>query len=100
MLNEQVLFILLGAVVFGFRTRPAQRDARTAATARLYCAKPQLFSLTVKPRGSTYLIFEDSGPKKILRLWLLEPETSNIGYLGPLGNVSFIGDLVILVSLA
>ena len=36
-------------------------------------------------------MFEVSGPNySIKRLWLLEPETSNIGYLGPLGSVEAI----------
>ena len=38
------------------------------------------------PRGSKYPIFKDSGPKKQLKQgWILGPETSNVGYLDPLG---------------
>ena len=37
----------------------------------------------VNPRGSKYLIFQDSGPKNPLRVWFLEKGTSNIGYLDP-----------------
>ena len=39
------------------------------------------------PRGSKYPIFEVSGSKqRPLRVWFLEPETLNIGYLDPLGQ--------------
>ena len=38
------------------------------------------------PRGSRFPNFAFSGPKqKPFRVWFLEPETSNIGYLNPLG---------------
>ena len=35
-----------------------------------------------------YPIFKVSGPKKPLRVWLLEPEASNVEHLGPLGKGS------------
>ena len=38
------------------------------------------------PRGSNYPRLKDSGPKNPLQVWLLGPETSNIGYLEPLGS--------------
>ena len=37
------------------------------------------------PRGSKHPICEVSGPKKSMRVWFLEPEASNTGYLDPLG---------------
>ena len=31
-------------------------------------------------------MFKDSGPQKPLNVWVLEPETLNIGHLDPLGH--------------
>ena len=36
------------------------------------------------PRVSKYPRFTDSGPTNTFRVWSVEPETSNIGYLDPL----------------
>ena len=36
-------------------------------------------------RGSKYPMLKVPGPQIPLRVWFLEPETSNIGYLDPLG---------------
>ena len=44
----------------------------------------QSIEVVLVPRGSKYLIFEVSGSHPN---WLLEPETSNIGYLDPLGTL-------------
>ena len=38
-------------------------------------------------RGSKCPILEVSGSKTPHQLWILEPETSNIGYLDPLGTI-------------
>ena len=40
------------------------------------------------PRGSKHPIFKASGPKVPFRVWFLEPESLNIGYLDPLGYTS------------
>ena len=40
------------------------------------------------PRGSKYPIFEVSGSENIYPQWIFEPETSNTGYLDPLGYTS------------
>ena len=40
------------------------------------------------PGGSRYLMLEDSGPPKTLRIWLWGSESLNIGYLDPLGRLS------------
>ena len=36
------------------------------------------------PRESKYTTFKDPGPKHV---WILRPQTSNIGYLDPLGSI-------------
>ena len=38
------------------------------------------------PRISKHPIFKDSCPTKPLRVWLVEPETINVGYLELLGK--------------
>ena len=40
---------------------------------------------SILPIGSKCPIVKVSGPKNPFRIWFLEPETSNIGYLDPLG---------------
>ena len=41
---------------------------------------------TIGSRGSKYPTFKDSGS---LRVWLLEPESLNVGYLDPLGWIQY-----------
>ena len=41
------------------------------------------FVLLVEPRGSKCPIFKASDPEKKILFWLLEPGSSNIGYMGP-----------------
>ena len=53
-----------------------------ASTSTQHCNKHWLLC----DRGSKYPLFEVSDSKKSYSSWLLEPETSNIGCLDPLGG--------------
>ena len=50
---------------------------------RFYSRRPEALGTLL--RGSKYPVFKDSGPKS--RVWMLGPESLNIGYLDPLGWV-------------
>ena len=69
------------------RSCPRHHCLRGAESFHTQRPRGSTWSAIMEPRGSKYPILKDSGSQKLFRVWSLEPESLNIGYLDILGSI-------------